>query len=120
MPFEVIDLFCGVGGLTCGMRQAGFHVVAGFDNDQTCEYTYSHNNHTEFHCRNIKEVTGEEINSCYSQDAQKILVGCAPCQPFSTMSYKRFVTIAFYINKFKILQIYIIKIKIITRHFKKQ
>lgn len=92
MPFEVVDLFCGVGGLTCGMRQAGFRVVAGFDNDQTCEYTYSHNNHTEFHCRNIKEVTGEEINNCYSQDAQKILVGCAPCQPFSTMSYKRFVT----------------------------
>ena len=87
MPFEVIDLFCGVGGLTCGMRQAGFRVVAGFDNDQTCEYTYSHNNHTEFHCRNIKEVSGAEINGCYSSSAQKILVGCAPCQPFSTMSY---------------------------------
>ena len=91
MPFEVVDLFCGVGGLTCGMRQAGYRVVAGFDNDPTCEYTYSHNNHTEFHCRNIKEVTGAEINSCYSSGAQKILVGCAPCQPFSTMSYKRFI-----------------------------
>ena len=91
MPFEVVDLFCGVGGLTCGMRQAGFKVVAGFDNDDTCEYTYSHNNETSFHCRNIKEVTSEEINNCYSDNVQKILVGCAPCQPFSTMSYKRFV-----------------------------
>ena len=62
MPIEVLDLFCGVGGLTCGMRQAGFNVVAGFDNDETCEYTYSHNNNTKFHCRNIKEVTVDEIN----------------------------------------------------------
>ena len=91
MSFEVVDLFCGVGGLTCGMKQAGFNVVAGFDNDDTCEYTYSHNNETSFHCRNIKEVTCDEINNCYSDNAQKILVGCAPCQPFSTMSYKRFV-----------------------------
>ncbi len=90
MPFEVIDLFCGVGGLTCGLKQAGLNVVAGFDNDKTCEYAYTHNNKTVFHCRNIKDVSPEEINRCYSPGADKILVGCAPCQPFSTMSYKRF------------------------------
>lgn len=90
MAIQVVDLFCGVGGLTCGLKQAGLSVVAGFDNDQTCEYTYSANNGTTFHCRNIREVKPEEINACYSMDAKKILVGCAPCQPFSTMSYKRF------------------------------
>lgn len=90
MAVKVVDLFCGVGGLTCGMRQAGFNVVAGFDNDKTCDYTYSHNNASAFHWRNIKEVTPEEINECYGEDAEKILVGCAPCQPFSAMSYKRF------------------------------
>ena len=83
MTVQVVDLFCGVGGLTCGMRQAGFNVVAGFDNDKTCEYTYSHNNNTLFHCRDIKKVTAEEICSCYDDGAMKILVGCAPCQPFS-------------------------------------
>ncbi len=90
MPFEVVDLFCGVGGLTCGLKQAGLNVVAGFDNDKTCEFTYTTNNNTTFHCRNIREVKREEINSCYSDGAEKILVGCAPCQPFSAMSYKRF------------------------------
>lgn len=90
MPIEVVDLFCGVGGLTCGLKQAGLNVVAGFDNDKTCEFTYATNNKTAFHCRNIREVNGEEINACYSIESEKILVGCAPCQPFSTMSYKRF------------------------------
>lgn len=90
MPFEVVDLFCGVGGLTCGMKQAGFNVVAGFDNDKTCEYAYSFNNQTNFICKNIREVEARDIDSCYSEGADKILVGCAPCQPFSTMSYKRF------------------------------
>lgn len=90
MPFEVVDLFCGVGGLTCGLKQAGLNVVAGFDNDKTCEYAYTHNNKTVFCCRNIKNVMPEEVNKCYSPGADKILVGCAPCQPFSTMSYKRF------------------------------
>ncbi len=41
MAFEVVDSFFGVAGLTCGMKQAGFKVVAGFDNDKTCEYAYS-------------------------------------------------------------------------------
>ncbi len=94
MAFEVVDLFCGVGGLTCGMEQAGFKVVAGFDNDKTCEYAYSHNNRTAFFCRDIRKVTGTEINKCYSKRAKKILVGCAPCQPFSSMSYKRFKTVS--------------------------
>ena len=90
MPVQVVDLFCGVGGLTCGLKKAGLNVVAGFDNDKTCEFTYSTNNQASFHCRNIREVGAEEIKACYSDNAEKILVGCAPCQPFSTMSYKRF------------------------------
>ncbi len=90
MAVQVVDLFCGVGGLTCGLKKAGLDVVAGFDLDKTCEYTYSHNNQIDFHCRNIQEVSPEEINACYTPETTKILVGCAPCQPFSTMSYKRF------------------------------
>lgn len=35
MEAEVINLFCGVGGLTRGLSNAGFNVIAGFDNDAT-------------------------------------------------------------------------------------
>lgn len=88
MPTQVVDLFCGVGGLTRGLLDAGLDVVAGFDLDPTCQFTYEYNNHVEYHNRNIREVQGEEIDALYDDGAFKILVGCAPCQPFSQMRFK--------------------------------
>ena len=90
MSVQVVDLFCGVGGLTRGLLDAGLEVVGGFDIDETCRYTYETNNKIVFHKENIREMTGEEILACYDKDCTKILVGCAPCQPFSNMSFKRF------------------------------
>ena len=88
MKVQAVDLFCGVGGLTCGLIQAGINVRAGFDNDSTCQYAYEHNNKVPFHLRNIREVDGKEIIKLYDEDAIKVLVGCAPCQPFSQMRFK--------------------------------
>ena len=87
MP-QVIDLFCGVGGLTRGLLNAGLDVIAGFDIDSTCRYTYEHNNNVDYHEQNIREVTGDQINQLYAEDEPHILVGCAPCQPFSQMRVK--------------------------------
>lgn len=88
MSSQVVDLFCGVGGLTKGLSNAGLNVIDGFDIDKTCEYTYCRNNNANFHCENIRDITGEEINECYGSNVTRILVGCAPCQPFSTMRFK--------------------------------
>ena len=89
MAIQVVDLFCGVGGLTCGLKKAGLNVVAGFDLDPTCEYTYNHNNKVPFYQKNIREMTGQEIVDCFAPNVIRVLVGCAPCQPFSQMSVKR-------------------------------
>lgn len=88
MSSQVVDLFCGIGGLTKGLSNVGLNVIDGFDIDKTCEYTYSQNNTASFHCENIRDMTGEEIIKCYDDDVTRILVGCAPCQPFSTMRFK--------------------------------
>ncbi len=88
MPAQVVDLFCGVGGLTRGLLDAGLDVVAGFDIDPTCQFTYEQNNNVNYNMRNIREVTGDEVQELYNPDAIKILVGCAPCQPFSQMRFK--------------------------------
>lgn len=89
MPIQVVDLFCGVGGLTRGLLEAGLNVVGGFDLDGTCRFTYETNNHVPFHNDNIRDMTGEEINACYDDNVTRILVGCAPCQPFSQMRFKK-------------------------------
>lgn len=88
MKIEVVDLFCGVGGLTCGLNKSGLKVKAGFDIEKTCKYPYEYNNHAKFYEKDIRKVTGEEINKCYSKNAIRVLAGCAPCQPFSQMSFK--------------------------------
>lgn len=88
MPVQIVDLFCGVGGLTRGLLDAELDVIAGYDIDPTCQFTYENNNHVNYHLRNIRDVRGEEIEALYDQNAVKVLVGCAPCQPFSQMRFK--------------------------------
>ncbi len=83
MKYGAIDLFCGVGGLTCGLEKSGISVVAGFDLDKTCEYSYTYNNNAKFINKNIEDVTAKEIDELFTGYDIKILAGCAPCQPFS-------------------------------------
>jgi len=91
-----VDLFCGVGGLTHGLLiglthgllKAGIKVRAGIDLDTSCKYAYEVNNKAEFIGADITEITGEQIRKYWQKDEVKILVGCAPCQPFSTHANK--------------------------------
>ncbi|NNH75877.1 DNA cytosine methyltransferase [Nocardia uniformis] len=81
-----VDLFCGAGGLTHGLQQAGVNVVAGVDIDPDCDFPFSHNNSAKFHLRDIRTVGGEEIKKMWGESgSHRLLAGCAPCQPFSTL-----------------------------------
>ncbi len=42
--YSVVDIFCGVGGLTHGLKREGFNVVADYDLDSSCKYAYEANN----------------------------------------------------------------------------
>lgn len=86
---EAVDLFCGAGGLTYGLRRAGIDVKAGIDLDPACEFPFEENNKTRFVKADIKNVTGEELSVFYSEGAVRLLAGCAPCQPFSTLAHGR-------------------------------
>ena len=84
----VVDLFCGVGGLTCGLKKAGLNVVAGIDNDITCQYAYETNNKTSFIEADVSKFPSTKVNELFENANVKILVGCAPCQRFSKHANK--------------------------------
>ena len=88
---EVVDLFCGIGGLSYGMKSAGFNILAGYDLDWTCQYAYETNTGGKFFYKDVKLVTGAEIKKLYSKKKNtiKVLAGCAPCQPFSSYAFKK-------------------------------
>lgn len=88
-PASVVDLFCGIGGLTHGFVKEGFNVVAGIDDDATCKYAYEKNNEAAFIKKDIERVTADEIIKLYPEGHLKILVGCAPCQPFSRYTIRK-------------------------------
>ncbi|PKI89861.1 DNA (cytosine-5-)-methyltransferase [Actinomycetales bacterium SN12] len=79
-----IDLFCGAGGLSLGLKQAGVHVVAGIDLDPACQYPYEQNLKAKFLHRDVGSVTGVELNELWPDGHLRLLAGCAPCQPFSS------------------------------------
>jgi DNA (cytosine-5)-methyltransferase 1 len=84
LKIGAVDLFCGIGGLTYGIQKAGINVVAGIDIDESCQYPYEENNKAAFIHKNISEVKGKEIKKLLRGYDVKVLVGCAPCQPFSS------------------------------------
>lgn len=83
-----IDLFCGIGGLSYGFKKVGIKIKAGLDIDKSCKYAFEKNCNAKFINQDILEVTGNELNALYGKNEIKVLVGCAPCQPFSSYSYK--------------------------------
>jgi DNA (cytosine-5)-methyltransferase 1 len=86
---KVVDLFCGVGGLTHGLVLEGFDVTAGVDNDETCRYAFETNNKAAFINKNIAEFGATELNNLFGNAKIKVLVGCAPCQPFSALNRQK-------------------------------
>lgn len=84
---SAVDLFCGAGGLSYGLKDAGIDIAAGIDIDPACAYPYRTNVQAPFHERDVRSVTAEELAAMWPARSVRLLAGCAPCQPFS--SYRR-------------------------------
>ncbi|MCJ2069324.1 DNA cytosine methyltransferase [Methylobacterium sp. J-030] len=85
----MVDVFCGAGGLSLGLRDAGLTIAAGIDLDPACRYPFEHNIGASFHGRDIMEVSATEVSAMFGEAPIRVLAGCAPCQPFSGYTTKR-------------------------------
>ncbi|HOI55617.1 MAG TPA: DNA cytosine methyltransferase [Phycisphaerae bacterium] len=86
-PICAVDLFCGAGGLTHGLRQAGIEVRAGIDIDPQARFAYERNNPgSEFLCWDVSRKRSPSIGRLFDRDKISLLAGCAPCQPFSRLT----------------------------------
>jgi len=111
--FLAVDFFCGAGGTTRGLIDAGGYVIAGIDKDPRCERTYVENNRNKcvdlvarFLNYDVFPRTGNypagdqrqlmnELDELipYYRGKEKgvplLFAICAPCQPFTRLARKQ-------------------------------
>jgi len=82
---NVIDLFCGCGGMSKGLTDAGLNVLAGIDIWDKAVESYNKNNNHPAYCYDLTELPPEQFNELYNKENKivDILVGGPPCQSFS-------------------------------------
>ncbi|WP_029422054.1 DNA cytosine methyltransferase [Alicyclobacillus macrosporangiidus] len=90
--YTCIDLFAGAGGLSEGLKQAGFTILAANDFDEAAALTYKYNHpETKFIDGPIQEVSSEYL--LYLTGLQRgelfCLAGGPPCQAFSVYNHQR-------------------------------
>lgn len=81
-----LDLFCGSGAVSLGLKRAGFRVVGAVDFDPGACQTYR-SNHPEVRLiqEDIRKVKANQFADVIT-DKLDLLVVCAPCQPFSSQN----------------------------------
>lgn len=88
-PLYAVDIFSGAGGLTTGLKAAGFHVVAGVEVEQHAISTFKLNHpETRVFKQDVTSVTGNDLVSETGGNGIALLAGCPPCQGFTSLTSK--------------------------------
>lgn len=89
MRYNILDLFCGAGGLSLGFKMAGFDIVGGIDFNQEAIDTHALNFKNGFHfCGDISTLDNEFILKNFEGKVD-VIIGGPPCQGFSTANMQQ-------------------------------
>lgn len=87
MERKIIDLFSGCGGMSLGFQNAGFKIVAAYDNWQPAIDIYRENFEHPIHKR---DLSTEDITEELASINPDIIIGGPPCQDFSIAGKRNF------------------------------
>ena len=85
---RVLDLFCGIGGLSMGLERAGCLPLGGVDIWEEAAATFNHNHpQSRCHVADLSQISSSELVSKLGVKPSDIdvIVGGPPCQGFSTI-----------------------------------
>src|ERR1035437_9471830 len=90
---KAVDFFCGGGGMSYGMQQAGIEILAGIDNEERCRETYEANIGKDKFIKadvfDLGEVELQNKLGLKKNDNELILIGCSPCQFWSIINTEK-------------------------------
>lgn len=88
---NVLDLFCGCGGLSYGFECAGYNVVLGIDNDAKALETFELNHkNAKSICSDITNIHLSDINKAIGGKKIDVIIGGPPCQGMSLSGPRKF------------------------------
>lgn len=82
---KTVDLFCGCGGLSLGFQNAGFDIVAAYDNWKPAVEVYRNNFEHPIYEQDLADVQTQAVIKGLSPD---IIIGGPPCQDFSSAGHR--------------------------------
>lgn len=82
--YNVIDLFCGCGGLSLGFEKAGYNVLLGIDmwKDALETFKFNHKN-SDVLCADLSSLSPEKVEEIIDRQSVDVIIGGPPCQGFS-------------------------------------
>ena len=90
--FNVIDLFCGCGGLSKGFEMAGYNILLGIDNNAPALLTFerNHKGSVGLNADLSSPKTFDTIEGIVNGRGIDVIIGGPPCQGFSLTGPRQF------------------------------
>lgn len=104
---RAVDFFCGAGGMSYGLSQAGIRVLGGVDNAADCQLTYETNiPGAKYVHRDVTSLSSAELARQFDirrNDPNLLFTGCSPCQFWSKIrtDKTKSVQTAFLLSQFQ-------------------